>query len=36
MKTLIWLCRGNAWQAAFILALLVFGTTAPYLLRNLA
>lgn len=36
MKTLIWLCRGNAWQTAFLLALLAFGTVAPYLLRHAA
>ena len=31
MKTLVWLCKGSGWQAAFFLALLALGTVLPYL-----
>lgn len=34
MKTLVWLCKGSGWQAAFFLALFVLGTVLPYLARN--
>lgn len=35
MKTLLWLCRGNAWQTAFFLALLTLGAVLPYLAHGL-
>lgn len=34
MKTIIWLCKGSAWQTAFFLALFALGTALPYLARN--
>lgn len=34
MKTIIWLCKGRAWQTAFFLALFALGTALPYLARN--
>ncbi len=33
MKTILWLCKGSGWQAAFFLALFALGTALPYLAR---